>query len=58
MKKFLLGLMAFVGMAVCFTACGDKDENSTPKQEKPLQNQELFYMIHTLRTTHIKMTIL
>lgn len=34
MKKFLLGLMAFVGMAVCFTACGDKDENSTPKQEK------------------------
>jgi len=34
MKKFLLGLMAFVGMAVCFTGCGDKDENSTPKQEK------------------------
>ena len=34
MKKFLLGLMAFVGMAVCFTACGDKEDNPTPKQEK------------------------
>lgn len=27
MKKFLLGLMAFLGMALCFTACGDDDNN-------------------------------
>ncbi len=34
MKKFMLGLLAFLGMAVCFTACGDKEDDPTPKQEK------------------------
>lgn len=34
MKKFMLGLLAFLGMAVCFTACGDKDNEKEEKQEK------------------------
>lgn len=29
MKKFLLGLMAFLGMALCFTACGDDDNDDS-----------------------------
>jgi len=32
MKKFMLGLLAFLGMALGFTACGDKEESE--KQEK------------------------
>ena len=33
MKKFLLGLVAILGMAVCFTACDDekKDDNASAK---------------------------
>lgn len=32
MKKFMLSLMAFLGMTLCFTACGDKEKEE--KQEK------------------------
>lgn len=33
MKKFLLGLMAFLAMAVCFTACGDDDSEESTSAE-------------------------
>lgn len=36
MKKFLLGLVAILGMAVCFTACGDdekKDDNTASAKD-------------------------
>ncbi len=29
MKKFLLGLMTVLGMAFCFTACGDSDDDES-----------------------------
>ena len=32
MKKFLLGLVTILGMAVCFTACGN-DDNDDNKEE-------------------------
>lgn len=41
MKKFLLGLMAFLGMAVCFTACGD-DDDSDSKSAAETSGTELY----------------
>lgn len=41
MKKFMLSLMAFIGMALCFTACGDKEKEE--KQADPTESGASLY---------------
>ena len=43
MKKFLLGLMAFLGMAVCFTACGDKEDKPAKEEKTAAESGSILY---------------
>ena len=43
MKKFLLGLMAFVGMAVCFSACGDKEDKPAKEEKTAAESGSILY---------------
>lgn len=44
MKKLLLGLVAILGMALCFTACNKDDgEENTPKQADATQSGASLY---------------
>lgn len=46
MKKFLLGLFAILGMALCFTACGDNKEDEQ-NQADPTETGASLYDSYT-----------